>query len=209
MVIPCFALTKRDVTDAVSTGLAALAIVLQVLLALLLVVALAALVSTRARRLLVEIRELLFGNELWMAWVVALVATLGSLFYSEYANFIPCRLCWFQRIAMYPLAVILLVAALRRDVRSAVQYAIVFPVAGALIAGYHIYIEINPEAESAGCKVGASCATKWIEEFGYVTLPVLSLTAFATILALLLMAWSRRNAAATVAANVDPAPDRP
>lgn len=196
-------MTRQDLTDTVSTGFAALAIVIQVLLALLVAIALAALVFPPARRLLVEIRELFFRNELWMAWGVALVATLGSLFFSEYAHFIPCRLCWFQRIAMYPLAIILLVAALRRDARAALQYAIVFPVVGALIAIYHIYIEIHPEAESAGCKVGASCATKWINEFGYVTIPVLSLTAFATILALLLMAWSRRNAAAPIAANGD------
>ena len=123
----------------------------------------------------------------------ALVATLGSLFYSEVANFIPCRLCWFQRIAMYPLAVILFAAALRRDVRGAVLYAIWFPIVGALIAAWHIYIQINPEAESAVCKTGASCAAKWVNEFGYVTIPVLSLTAFSAIFTLLAMAWSRRG----------------
>ena len=181
-------------TDALTTALAALAIVLQVLLALLALVAIAALFSPAARRLLVAARETLMGGELWFAWVVALVATLGSLYYSEIADFQPCRLCWMQRIAMYPLAAVLLVGALRRDTRSAVQYAFVFPLAGAAISAYHLYIEANPEAESAGCKIGVPCSVKWIDEFGYVTMPMLAITAFLTIAALLAFAWSRRGA---------------
>jgi disulfide bond formation protein DsbB len=94
---------------------------------------------------------------------------------------------------MYPLVVVLLVGALRRD-RAAVLYALPFPIVGAGIAIYHIYIEYNPEAESAGCKIGAPCSTKWIEEFGYVTLPVLAFSAFAAIIVLLAMTWSRRAA---------------
>ena len=188
-------MSTRDVTDGLSTGLAAIAIVLQVVLGLLLLLALTALVFPPARRLLVEIRTTLLGSELWMAWVVALVATLGSLWYSEIADFVPCRLCWMQRIAMYPMAAILLVAAIRRDVRGGVLYAAVFPLAGSIVAAYHLYIEANPDKESAACKVSAPCSTKWIDEFGYVTIPMLALTAFLTIAALLLFAWSRREGA--------------
>ena len=191
-------MSKQDVTDAVSTALAALALLVQVLVAFVVLVALAAVVWPPARRLLAELRDMLLGSELWVAWVVALTATLGSLFFSEYADFVPCRLCWFQRIAMYPLAVVLFVGALRRDVRSAVQYAFVLPIVGAGVAIYHIYIEHHPGAESAGCRIGgASCATKWIEKFGYVTIPVLSLTAFAAIGVLLAIAWSRRGSVGT------------
>jgi disulfide bond formation protein DsbB len=186
-------MSTRDLTDALSTGLAAIAIVLQVVLALLLLLALAALVFAPARRLLAEIRATLLGSELWVAWVVALVATLGSLWYSEIADFVPCRLCWMQRIAMYPMTAILLVAAIRRDLRGGVLYAAIFPVAGSIIAAYHLYIEANPEKESAACKVSAPCSTKWIDEFGYVTMPMLAITAFLTIAALLLFAWSRRE----------------
>jgi disulfide bond formation protein DsbB len=186
-------MSTRDLTDALSTGLAAIAIVLQVVLALLLLLALAALVFAPARRLLAEIRATLLGSELWLAWVVALVATFGSLWYSEIADFVPCRLCWMQRIAMYPMAAILLVAAIRRDLRGGVLYAAIFPVAGSIIAAYHLYIEANPDKESAACKVSAPCSTKWIDEFGYVTMPMLAITAFLTIAALLLFAWSRRE----------------
>lgn len=188
-------MAKPDLIDAVSTALAVLAILLQVFVVAAVVLGLLALVWAPARGWLAEARDTLLGAELWMAWAVALTATLGSLFYSEYADFLPCKLCWLQRITMYPLVAVLLVGALRREVRSAVQFAFVLPVVGAAIAIYHVYIEVNPEAETAGCRAGgASCATKWIEEFGYITIPVLSLTAFAAIGVLLAMAWSRRDA---------------
>jgi disulfide bond formation protein DsbB len=183
--------STKELTDAISLGLAAIAVVLQVLLAVLLLLAVAALVWRPARRPLREARELLFGGELWVAWVVALVATLASLYYSEIADFIPCRLCWYQRIAMYPLAAMLLLAALRKDVRGGAIYAIPLCLTGMGVSIYHIYIENHPEAEGAGCKIGVPCSVKWIEELGYVTLPTLALTAFATILALSLMALSR------------------
>jgi disulfide bond formation protein DsbB len=185
---------RAEVTDAVAVGLAALAVVVQAALAALLLLALAAAVSERARGWLRELRATLAGVELWVAWGVAAVATAGSLFFSEYSDFVPCRLCWFQRIAMYPLAVLLLIAAIRRDRRGGALYALPFPIVGAAVAIYHVYIERNPEAESASCKVSAPCSLKWIEELGYVTLPVLALTAFAAILSLLLMARTRHDA---------------
>lgn len=189
-------MSKRDITDAVATGLAAGAVFLQILVAIVVVVALAALVFPPARRLLVEMRETLLGTELWIAWGIALIAVLGSLFFSEYADFVACRLCWYQRIFMYPLAFVLLVGALRRDVRAAVQYSFLLPIIGAGVSIYHLYIEHNPDAESAGCKIGGgSCATKWIDEFGYITIPTLALTAFAAIGVLLAFVWSRREAA--------------
>lgn len=190
-------MNKRDVTDAVATGLAAGAVFLQILVAIVVLVALAALVFKPARRLLVEMRETLLGTELWIAWGIALIAVLGSLFFSEYADFVACRLCWYQRIFMYPLAFLLLVGALRKDVRTAVQYTFLLPIIGAGVSIYHLYIEHNPDAESAGCKIGGgSCATKWIDEFGYITIPTLALTAFAAIGVLLAFVWSRRAAAA-------------
>ncbi len=178
-------------TDAVAIGLAALAVVAQAALLVLVILALASFVSPTARGWLGELRATVAGTELWAAWAVALVATLGSLFFSEVSDFVPCRLCWFQRIAMYPLAVILLVAALRRDFGSGPLYALAFPIVGAAISIWHIYIEINPDAEPSSCRIAAPCSTKWIDELGYVTIPVLALTAFAAILALLLMARAR------------------
>ena len=182
---------RADVTDAVSIGLAALAVVIQAALAALILLALASLISPRARGWLRELRATIAGTELWVAWAIAAVATAGSLFFSEYSDFVPCRLCWFQRIGMYPLAAVLLVAALRRDFRGGPLYALPLPILGSLVSIYHIYIENHPEAESASCKVSAPCSIKWIDELGYVTLPTLALTAFAAIIALLVMARAR------------------
>ena len=178
-------------TNAVTTALTAAAVVVQALLAVILVVAIVAIWSPGARRLLAEARDSLLGGELWAAWVVALVATAGSLFYSEHAHFIPCRLCWFQRIAMYPMAVILLIGAIRRDFRGAALYALPLPVLGAIVSIYHVWIENHPEDETAGCTIGAPCSTKWIDKFGYITIPTLALTAFAAIFVMLLFAWMR------------------
>ena len=108
----------------------------------------AASLAAAAPRLEPGVRRAIAGAELWLAWLVALVATAGSLYYSEVANFIPCPLCWYERIAMYPLAVVLLVAALTRD-RRGVLYTAALPVVGAAIAIWHVYLERHLELEGA------------------------------------------------------------
>ena len=193
-------MTRKDATDVVSTVLAAAAVVVQVLLVIVLILAVAAIWSRGARRLLDEVRDTLTGSEIWVAWGFALVATAGSLFFSEVSQFIPCRLCWFQRIGMYPLAVILLIAAVRRDTRGGALYGLPLAVFGAIVSIYHIYIEHHPEAETASCKIGAPCATKWIEKLGYITIPTLALTAFLAIIVLLSAALSRSRSQQPVSA---------
>lgn len=180
----------KDFLIALLSSLGVLAQVGAVVLAACIV---AWLVSPAARRALAEPRALLQRAGLWIAWAVAAVATAGSLWLSEGADFIPCRLCWFQRIFMYPLVIVLLVGALLKD-RRAFWYAIPLPVIGLGIALYHVYIEHNPEAESQGCKVQSAvpCSFRWFEKFGYVTIPVLAASAFALI-ALLLVASRRRE----------------
>ena len=186
-------MSKAEVIDAVALVLSAGAVVLQALLVILVLFALAALAWPRGREYLRELPDALGGAFLWLALGIAAIAMAGSLFFSEYADFVPCGLCWYQRIAMYPLVVILLVAAIRGDYRGAALYGLPLATIGALVAVWHIYIEINPEAETSFCSVGntTSCAIKWIEELGYVTIPVLSLTAFLTIAALLVAVRAR------------------
>jgi len=128
----------------------------------------------------------LYDAALWLAWLVAAVAMVGSLYFSEVANFIPCRFCWFQRIAMYPLAVILLVAAIRRD-RGVRWYAVPLAAIGLGISSYHYLIEWFPQWESGSCDVFAPCTTPYFREFGFVTLAFMALCGFAAILALLLV----------------------
>jgi disulfide bond formation protein DsbB len=122
----------------------------------------------------------------WLAWVVAAGATVGSLYFSEVANFNPCRFCWFQRIAMYPLTVILLVGALRKD-PNVRWYAAPLAIIGALISGWHSLIEWRPSLDNGECEFqGPSCTFVWFREFGF-SLANMALIGFLTILILLLV----------------------
>ena len=135
------------------------------------------------------IRSAIWGYELWLAFAVSAIATGGSLFFSEVAHYVPCELCWFQRIFMYPLSIVTLLAALFNDHRVA-RYLVPLPVIGAGFAIYHVLVEEGVVTQSQSCLVSApgGCATKWIDEFGYVTIPVLALTGFALVFAFLLFA---------------------
>jgi disulfide bond formation protein DsbB len=118
----------------------------------------------------------------WLAFIVATGATLGSLYFSEVAEYVPCRLCWFQRIAMYPLAVILLVAALRKD-RGARWYVVPLAVIGAAVSSYHYLLEWRPELEGGSCAAtGPACALIWFRELGFVTLAFMALAGFLSII---------------------------
>ncbi len=121
---------------------------------------------------------------LWLAWLIAAVAMAGSLYFSESADYLPCRWCWFQRVAMYPLAVILLVAALRRD-RSVRWYVVPVAVIGACISAYHYTIEWRPSLEVGSCDAfGPSCSDVWFRRFGFVTLSFMALCGFVAIIVL-------------------------
>ena len=127
----------------------------------------------------------------WLAWVVATGATLGSLYFSEVANFNPCRFCWFQRIAMYPLVVILLVGALRKD-SNVRWYAAPLAIIGAVISGWHSLIEWRPSLDNGECEFqGPSCTFVWFREFGF-SLANMALIGFLTILILLLVRFPAR-----------------
>ena len=117
----------------------------------------------------------------YAAWIVALVATVGSLFFSEVMLLPPCLLCWYQRIAMYPLVVILGVGIILGD-RRVKFYALPVALAGLAVAGYHnlLYYGILPES-IAPCTQGVSCTSVQLEWLGFITIPLMSLTAFGLI----------------------------
>jgi disulfide bond formation protein DsbB len=118
---------------------------------------------------------------IYAAWVVALVATVGSLFFSEVMLLPPCVLCWYQRIAMYPLVVILGVGIILGD-RRVKFYALPVALAGLVVAVYHnlLYYGILPES-IAPCTQGISCTSVQLEWLGFITIPLMSLTAFVLI----------------------------
>jgi disulfide bond formation protein DsbB len=124
------------------------------------------------------------GRAVIAAWLVALLATVGSLYFSEVAGFVPCTLCWYQRIAMYPLVVILGLAALRREHRAPTGAAALAAI-GAVIAGYHVALEWIPSLETGACAAATPCTFVWFRAFGVFSLPTLALTAFLLILLLL------------------------
>ena len=186
-------------THAFIVTLAVLGVIGQVVAVALVIVGVLAFFRVRAP--LDLLRSVVWGYELWLAFVVAAIATAGSLFFSEIAGYIPCELCWYQRICMYPLSILTLFAALTEDHRIA-RYLLPFPVIGAAVSTYHLFVENGVFEQAQACLVSApgGCATKWINEFGYVTIPTLALTGFALVFAFLLLA-SFEPSAVTVEAD--------
>ena len=120
------------------------------------------------------------GTEL--ALVVAGGSMLGSLYFSEIAHFVPCRMCWFQRIPMYPITLIALVGLIRKD-RSARWYFVPLAVIGAGISTYHYLIEWGVLADSEACGLfGPACADVWFREWGFVSLALMALVGFVSII---------------------------
>lgn len=122
---------------------------------------------------------------LYLIWIIAIGAMFGSLFFSEVLGYAPCVLCWYQRIFWYPLVILVPLGIIRAD--SAIKtYIKALVIPGGIIALYHTLLSwsIIPE-KLAPCKVGVSCLTKYINWFGFINIPFLSLLGFLTIIAIL------------------------
>jgi|SRR3989338_631024 len=115
------------------------------------------------------------------SFIIALTATAGSLFYSEIAHYEPCKLCWFQRIFMYPQTIILFMALKRKDGNIRL-YILAMSVIGALIAGYHYLLQLGVfHGDCAAVGYSVSCSQRFVLQFGYLTIPLMALTAFVLI----------------------------
>ncbi|MBF0329755.1 MAG: disulfide bond formation protein B [Nitrospirae bacterium] len=130
---------------------------------------------------------------LFTAWLISCIGTLGSLFFSEIMAFAPCVLCWYQRIFLYPLVITLAIGLFPLD-KNAVKYSLPLVLAGWLVALYHnlVYYHIIPE-KMQPCRQGVSCTETYIELFGFLTIPLLSLIGFSIITALLITLKRRIN----------------
>jgi len=118
---------------------------------------------------------------LLMAWIVAFVAAAGSLFLSEVMHFEPCRLCWFQRIFMYPMVILLGMAAYKNDRRMA-AYVLPLSIIGGLISIYHYAEQKIPGlAKLLPCTVGVPCNEDYLDWFGVITIPLMAFVAFVLI----------------------------
>jgi len=177
--------TIRDVIYAYS----GLGVTGQVIVGLMILIGVLALLGVRAP--LDAIRRLLWGYELWAGFLVAALATGGSLFYSDIAPFTPCELCWYQRICMYPMSILLLLMAWRGDNRAA-RYLFPLPIAGVCVSIYHMLIGYGAIKEPHACSLSApgGCGTNWIAPwgFGYLQIETLALTGFLLLIGFLLLA---------------------
>ena len=131
-----------------------------------------------------EVRAALAGSGPALGAVVAVLATAASLWFSEGAGFPPCDLCWYQRIAMYPLAVLLPLAAARRDARIRL-YGIVLAGLGLTVSAWHNFIETFPHRDPGGCDPANPCTVRWVEGLGFWTIPRMAALSFVLIIVVL------------------------
>ncbi|MDP2708560.1 MAG: disulfide bond formation protein B [bacterium] len=136
-------------------------------------------------------------NSLWLALLVAILAVSGSLFYSEIAGFEPCKLCWLQRIFMYPQVILISLALALKD-RNIIFYSSALAIPGAIIAAYNYLMQINAVPVTSCSAVGysVSCSKVFVLNYGYITISMMALTAFIMILLLMLMQkiyWDSKN----------------
>ncbi|MBD0381184.1 disulfide oxidoreductase [Paenibacillus sedimenti] len=119
-------------------------------------------------------------NGMHISWFIALIATLGSLYFSEIMHFLPCKLCWYQRILMYPLVILLGIAAVRRDYKLTI-YVLPMTIWGACISIYHVLLQSGVFHEDAAACGPVPCDVDYLYWFGFITIPMLAGTAFILI----------------------------
>jgi len=137
------------------------------------------------------LKKFIGKNILELSFLVAFIATAGSLFFSEVAGYKPCELCWFQRIFMYPQVILLGLAWLRKD-NKIIDYALPLAIGGTLISLYHNYIYYLAQ-KSAICSAATPCTTPYVLEFGYITIPLMALTAFLSLIFLMSISKIRES----------------
>lgn len=131
---------------------------------------------------------------LHLAFVIALISTALSLYYSEIVGFAPCVLCWWQRIFIYP-QVILLGGALLKKEKKIIDYAIAVLIPGLIVSIYQVALQFGVSDVLDCTAVGPSCDARYVYEYGYITIPVMALTALIAMLGLLLLARRPENKA--------------
>ena len=132
-------------------------------------------------------------NILFLCWLLVSVSAMGSLFFSYIMEFAPCVLCWYQRIFLFPLVLILATGLFPFD-KKVVKYALPLAIAGWLTAAYHnlLYAGIIPKSIQP-CSQGVSCTEEYINLFGFLSIPMLSLLSFSMIITLLIILYRRTS----------------
>lgn len=133
----------------------------------------------KAKKFLVEVQKI----ALPMAALITTTAMLGSLYFSEIVNYKPCRLCWYQRSAMYPLAILLVVANFK-TFKFMKLVTVSLASLGGAVSVYHWFLERFPDLDAGVCDAALPCEFIWFENFGFVTLSFMAFTAFFTTIVL-------------------------
>lgn len=139
------------------------------------------------------IKKFLEKYSLLFAWLISLFAALLSLYYSEIVGFEPCSLCWWQRIFIYPQAIFLGIAYFKKEIKEAINYGLVLSIIGGIVALYQtaIYYGLPQISACDASSTAVSCTKLYVFEFGYVTIPVMALTAF--LLMIFFLNLARKN----------------
>lgn len=165
--------------------LATLVLASDIAIALFALLSIASFFLAPAKRLKEKLMTRAAKHALAFAFMVALVSTLGSLYFSEIAHFEPCRLCWFQRIFMYPQAILLGLALFKKDTKI-FSYAVPLSIIGGAISIYNYFLQVNAavtgSAASSCSPTGVSCASAPFFSYGYITIAFMALTGFTLII---------------------------
>ena len=138
-------------------------------------------------------RKKMVNKPLLITWLAAIIATVGSLFFSERMGFVPCVLCWYQRILMYPLVIFLGIAFYLSD-QSIYKYVLPVSLIGMFVSGYHYTLQKVPSMqEFSVCTNGIPCSGQYINWLGFITIPFLALIAF-TIITIMMLILMRKSA---------------
>lgn len=132
-------------------------------------------------------------NKIKMAWIVSIIATCGSLYLSEVMKFVPCEFCWFQRIFMYPLTILLGIAVWKEE-KHIITYVLPMSIIGGCISLTHYLKQMVPAFNKiVPCSnIGVPCSAKYLEWFGFITIPFMCLVAFIMITTFLILAKKER-----------------
>ena len=132
------------------------------------------------------------GNKpLLIAWLASIVSMLGSLFFSEVMKFVPCNFCWYQRILMYPLVILLGVAFYQQD-HKVTRYVLPLSILGIIVSGYHYALQKIPALKAFEvCTSGVPCSGQYINWLGFITIPLLAFVGFTIIT--ICMLWMRKQ----------------
>lgn len=169
-------LWQSDAVFAIERGVAILVLLAQITLVLFLIL----LYFKKKNKLLEQIHEKIAEDGQNLALVFATAATAGSLFYSQIIGYVPCELCWYQRIFMYPLT-LLIAASIYKKQKDFFDYVLPMALIGSVISIYHYGIQFLNFSAICGVTNAASCSERSSMYFGYITIPLMALTAFVSV----------------------------